>query len=238
MSYLLIRETVQPIDVGGFAAWAVKLTVTSTDAVKYPPKALVFQAENPADPETRGWFTAVATPSQLLEYPEDTPANVVGQVQQPYYRKDWVQLVGRNPSDIEDLVRAVYEELDFLKRNQDALERMAPAEILLAPYRPASGALWEGTTLGPYPLAEGETIDPALRVTVTFRLRSAPYTVGAVLTSDDADQVVLDNPATWLFILPVQELELTPAIWDWEAEVEVSSTTAFTAYSGSIQITP
>ncbi len=112
-------------------AWSVRITVTSDDEVLYPSKCLVFQSEDPSDSNSRAWFTNVASPAQLQEYPEDAaqlPDS--GEVQLPYFRLDTVQLIGRNPSEIQDLVGQFAEELTLLSRNLEALEIFQDEQVI------------------------------------------------------------------------------------------------------------
>jgi protein involved in polysaccharide export with SLBB domain len=76
----------------------------------------------------------VASPAQLQEYPEDE-AQIPdsGDVQLPYFRLDTVQLIGRNPSEIQDLIQQFVEELTMLSRNLDALETFEDEQIITVP---------------------------------------------------------------------------------------------------------
>lgn len=130
MGYFLHRSQIQAV-AGPQTSWSARLTVTSSDVVLYPPKVFVFQAEDPANPATRGWFTAVASPAQLEEYPEDAPAEVVsGESQQPYYRVDSLQLVTRSADDINNLVADIRLELAQLTRNLDAIRNLQEPETI------------------------------------------------------------------------------------------------------------
>lgn len=130
MSYTLTKQDLQETVIAEQTAWSVKLVVTSSDEVLYPPKVFVFQAEDPANPDTRGWFTAVATPAQLLEYPEDAPVNASGELQQPYYRLDHVQFVSRNTSQLVALTADLMEELQLLADNIRALSLLEDEETV------------------------------------------------------------------------------------------------------------
>ena len=130
MSYTLTKQDLQEILIGEKTAWSLKLTVTSSDAVTYPPKVFVYQAEEVGNPNTRGWFTAVASPAQLLEYPEDAAVAESGELQQPYYRLDNVQLVSRNTSQLVTLTAQIMEELQLLADNIKALDELEAGEIV------------------------------------------------------------------------------------------------------------
>lgn len=139
MSYTLVRSAITTEPVSSKTAWAVQLTVETDDEPARPSKVFVYQAEDPSDPNTRGWFTAVASPAQLEEYPEDAPAapSSAGSdsvtVQQPYYRLDTVTLISRNASDIETLVDKIQGQLEVLSRNLDAIDSMTlDEEIVIA----------------------------------------------------------------------------------------------------------
>jgi hypothetical protein len=123
--YSLIRENALPVEAMEQTAWSMKLTVASSDEDLAPSKVFVYQAEDPEDPDTRGWFTAVASPAMLLEYPEDTPAlSGSDSLQQPYYRLDEVTLVSRSASSLEDLYEQVKEALHNLWANLLAHEEL------------------------------------------------------------------------------------------------------------------
>ncbi len=122
--YQLQRQDSSPVQVAGQTAWSVALTVTSSNDEQYPPKVFVFQVEDPDAAEPRAWFTAVATPAQLLEYPEDEPAAPTEGLWQPYFRTSELTLVSRNPEDLEETYQKVLGELGALRRNIDALGQL------------------------------------------------------------------------------------------------------------------
>lgn len=114
-------------------AWSLALSVTSDEPVGYPPAVFVFQEESPGDPATRGWFTAIASPAQLLEYPVNATAEPEGDgLWQPYYRKAALTLVSRHPADLEQLYREIEAEILRLRLDLDALQLLAEAtEVVL-----------------------------------------------------------------------------------------------------------
>lgn len=131
MGYTLTSSASSPVVAASTTAWSVQLVVTSDDAEKYPPKCLVFQAEDPGNLQTRAWFTNVASPSQLQEYPEDEVTLAAsGDVQVPYYRLDTVQLIGRSPDEIQLLILQFAEELTNLQRNLDALDILSESQTI------------------------------------------------------------------------------------------------------------
>lgn len=136
MAYTLTRQASDTVQMAQQTAWAVRLVVTSADPVNYPPKVFVFQAEDPSDVNTKAWFTAVASPSQLEEYPEDAPAGVVEGVQQPYFRLSELTLISRNADDIEKLVDQVFKQLTMLSKNLEALRRLSSEEVIIGPVTP------------------------------------------------------------------------------------------------------
>lgn len=108
----------KPVEVLEQTAWSVKLTATSEDPEIYPEEIFVYQAEDPDDPETRGWFTAVASPAMLLEYPVGAPAPYGSDnLQQPYYRLSEVTLVSRSADALEALVDQIVEATTNLWAN-------------------------------------------------------------------------------------------------------------------------
>ncbi len=233
---MLNRQPGNPQVVGQRTAYSVKLTVTSTDPVRFPTKAFVFQAEEPANPDTRGWFTAVASPAQLLEYPEDVPAYESGAMQQPYYRLDEVELVGRNPGQIEELTNQIVEELDLLARNLEALERFEEATLILPPYRSSVIFLWEGVpALGPYIIDSTAGDNPIVRAYMEFRNRMTPAIIDAILDSSD-EQVLIVDADTWELSVPEQVLPLNPGLYDWVVKTVDALEEVHTVQRGTIEV--
>jgi hypothetical protein len=126
MSYT-VTTTSAPAPASVQNAWAVKLVVSS-DNSNLPAKALVFQAENPEQQNSRGWFTCVASPRQLLEYPEDQPAAPEGGVMQPYFRLNEVTLVSGNPDSLSRLVAQIASHLRMLEKNLVAIDQLDLAD--------------------------------------------------------------------------------------------------------------
>jgi len=126
--YTLYRQTAEEVLVAKQTAWSVRLDVDSSDPVVFPPAVFVFQTET-FEPDSRAWFTTVATPADLEEYPVDVPAEPQ-EVQQPYFRKTWVQLVSRNAEDLEELVQKVFQRLRLLAANIQALHRLSAPDVL------------------------------------------------------------------------------------------------------------
>lgn len=124
MSYTLIRSDLQATPVLEKTAWSVKLTVTSSDNTGFPPAVFVYHAANPKDEGAGAWFECVASPAQLMEYPEGAPAQNSAGLQQPYFRLDNVQLVARNAVQLEDLIGKIFDELDLLSRNLQAIDNL------------------------------------------------------------------------------------------------------------------
>lgn len=127
MAYTLTRADLQETTVLEKIAWSVKLTVTSSDSAVFPPEVLVYHAADPQDAGAGAWFECVASPAQLLEYPEDEPAQNSGGLQQPYFRLDNVQLVARNAVQLEELIAKIFAELDLLSRNIQAINTLMAA---------------------------------------------------------------------------------------------------------------
>lgn len=126
--YSITREVPTESDFLGRVAWAMKLTVASSDPAAFPPEVFVYQIENPADVNSRSWFTAVASPAQLEEYSVATPAPTgPGQLQVPYFRLAVLSLVSRNASDLQLVFNQVVEELSLLRNNLIALRNLRVA---------------------------------------------------------------------------------------------------------------
>lgn len=241
MAYTIITQAPEIVGVAQQTAWSVTVSVRSSDDQAFPPKVLVFQAENPGDAQTRGWFTCVASPSQLLEYPEDLPAAAgSGELQQPYYRLDSVTFVSRNARDLDSLVAQLYEEIDLLYTNLKAQDRLASPEILLPVCR-ASDGVWPGSSLlgpftvpGPYGTGSVSPAYDAVRAEVLFTSESGDGLV-TFDSEDGADGLVtIVNPATWLFVIPEQPLYLAIGTWNWKLVVTDSQGNRTECYSGSI----
>ncbi len=109
-------------------AWGVELKVESSDVATFPPEVFVMQVEDLHNPTDGAWFTAVATPRQLEEYPVDPMEILNSTLQQPYFRTDTITLVSGNASDIDILVGRIYEHLVLLQANLIALTKFENPE--------------------------------------------------------------------------------------------------------------
>lgn len=211
-------------------AWSVLLTISSSDELNYPTEIFVYQAETPADPNTRGWFTAVSSPAQLLEYPTDGPAVSSGDVQQPYYRLNTVELVSRNASDIELLVRQVYEEVDLLYLNLRALGQLEQPVIMLPPVHAAFDT-WPGSAvLGPY-----AATTTAVQADVVFTSSEGDGMITFSSEPGADGQVQILDPVAWTFAIPEQPLFLTIGLWNWTMTVVDELGDSTQAFTGTIQ---
>ena len=117
-------------------AYSMRIAVTSADEDLFPPKVFVFHAEQPSDPDTRAWYEAIASPSQLEELPEDTPeAPGSGDIQNPYFRLNEMTVVERHPSLLQTFLEEVEEELALLHANLDVLNDWgsSPTETITIP---------------------------------------------------------------------------------------------------------
>jgi hypothetical protein len=131
--YTLLRQPSVPVEHQNQIAWGVVLTVKSSNPVAFPPEAFVMQAVNLHDPAEGAWFTAVATPDQLEQYPTD-PAEIENTtLQLPYFRVSTITLVSGNPDDIDILVRRIAEDLALLQANLIALTKFEQPEEILIP---------------------------------------------------------------------------------------------------------
>ena len=232
---MLLREPARTQVIGQRTAWSTRLTVLSSDPVRFPVKVLVFQAEEPADPDTRGWFTAVASPAQIQEYPEDLPASGSGEVQQPYYRLDTVELVGRNADQLATLADQIAEELDLLARNITALETFEGSVLILASHRPGHGYPWPGISeIGPYVDSAPEPT-AAIRATLEFRNRKEPQILALTLDSED-DEVEITDTLNWSISVPEQPLNLNPGVHDWVLKITDVLDEVYQVQVGTIEI--
>ncbi len=102
--------------------------MASTDEVNFPSKVLVFHAEEPGNPDSRAWFEAVASPSQLDELPEDAPETPHGDVLNPYFRRSTMKARDRSLSALNEFADKVFEELSVLQHNLEAGMVMADDE--------------------------------------------------------------------------------------------------------------
>lgn len=124
MHYSIERGDAEEVKVYKQTAWSVTLEVTSDLSDDFPPEVFVFQTEGP-EPDARAWFSTVATPADLQEYPTDAPAIQEGDLQQPYFRLNKVQFVSRNPHDIEQLIKMVERRVAMLEANLEALNNLS-----------------------------------------------------------------------------------------------------------------
>jgi len=123
-AYTLTQTTPSRVTVRLATAFSVKLTVTSADAVGFPPKVFVMQQA--PDAEDPPWFNCVASPPQIIDYPEDSPNPPIDGVQQPYFRVAELTVVTRSPSALEAFIARVQEELQILEENLLALSELDP----------------------------------------------------------------------------------------------------------------
>ena len=232
VSYTLIQQAPVEQQVAGRTAWSVTVTVRSSNELAWPSKIFVFQAEDPADPLTRGWFTAVASPAQLQEYPEDAPVIDSGADQQPYYRLDSVEIVTRNPDDITALVEQIYEEADLLYLNLKAMNNLAEATILLPVCR-SRDDVWPGSSLlGPWLDAGAQPAWPVVRAIVEFTNADGLVTFDSEAGADGS--VLIVNGETWTFQIPPQPLHLSIGTWNWELIATDSQGNSVTCFTGAI----
>jgi hypothetical protein len=125
MTHYSLAIAFEETEVSERTAWSASVTVSSDDP-DFPTKIMVFQAEDPADPNTRGWFTAIANPAQLEEYPEDAPAPAgEGETMIPFYRTDTVVLVSRNAVDLQRVIDEIREEVTLLEDNIAAIATLS-----------------------------------------------------------------------------------------------------------------
>lgn len=134
MAYTLTRYEPEDTDVLQQQAYAVRLVITTSDEPNFPAKTLVFHAEQPGVDDSRAWFEAVASPSQLAELPVDEPAAPAsGEIQNPFFRLDEVTVIERHPDDLQKFVDDIVEELTLLQANLIDLANMndTPTEVIV-----------------------------------------------------------------------------------------------------------
>lgn len=129
--FSLIRKVPAEVSFQLQIAWAVELEVTSDDA-EVSPAVFVMQVRDTSDVDAGAWFTAVATPSQLDEYPTEPEEIANTPVQQPYFRTNKITLVSRNADDIQILYERILADIELLHANLTALSEMAePATVTI-----------------------------------------------------------------------------------------------------------
>ena len=124
-AYTLVQTAPAEVINAPSMAWGMTLVITSSAPDDYPPGVFVFQVED-FSPNARAWFSTVASPADMLEYPVDAPAAPVEGVQQPYFRKATLNLVSRSPSALEALVAEIKGRIVFLERNLRSLLTLSP----------------------------------------------------------------------------------------------------------------
>lgn len=121
MGYELTKTSpAENVSVLKQTAFSIRLDVTSDDGSLYPPKVFVMQQPPEGDPS----FCCVASPVQILDYPEDAAGDPVDGVQQPYFRVSSVTIVSRSPLRLQDFIRRAEEELEILENSMDALNSL------------------------------------------------------------------------------------------------------------------
>jgi hypothetical protein len=127
--YTLTRKPSVDVEFQTQVAYGVELEVSSDDG--YSPAIFVMQAKSLEDPAEGAWFTAVVTPRQLDEYPEDPAELENSPLQQPYFRTNKITLVSANADDIQILVGRIVEDLYLLQANLRALETFTEGDTVL-----------------------------------------------------------------------------------------------------------
>jgi len=123
MGYTLTKTTPAVTPVLQQTAFSIKLTVTSDDAELFPVK--VFVMEKAVDLEEAAVFACVASPVQILDYPEDVAGPPVDGVIKPYFRLDVVTIVSRAGTKLQNFIDRVQEELDILEANLVAFNSLS-----------------------------------------------------------------------------------------------------------------
>lgn len=71
-------------------------------------------------------FCAIATPTQLEDFAEDSPNQDTG-----YFRADQIELVARTPEMIQDVFNSILFEVKKLVVDLEALDQLEDAQVFL-----------------------------------------------------------------------------------------------------------
>ena len=106
---------------------AIKLVVEAVNAQDMSPKIFIKQRiRNFAKGSFDDFFVAVATPTQMEDFPEDAPSD-----DSSYYRTDSIELVGRTYEMVQEVFNSLLYEVKKLVVDLNDMENLATAERYL-----------------------------------------------------------------------------------------------------------
>lgn len=130
MSITLQRESVSPSQAPPRQhTWPLRIIATSNLA-GLSSKIFVFHAALSDDLIKGDVFEAVASVSQLMELPEDTPITG-GDVIVPFYRLDRLEWFCHSAEEAEDLWNKIQEDVQDLVNNFRSKENLESSEVIV-----------------------------------------------------------------------------------------------------------
>lgn len=103
----------------------IRVRITATDAALMPAKvfAYILLPMKPTAAERVGAFDHVCSPTDLEEYPEDTP---LPNARPEWYRLDYVDVLLRSRGEVNDFIKNVTEDVQRLKDTLDLVDDLLP----------------------------------------------------------------------------------------------------------------
>lgn len=118
LSWVVSRYRFESVD-------GIRVRITATDAALMPDKifAYLLLPLKPAADERVGAFDHVCSPTDLEEYPEDTP---VPNARPEWYRLNYVDVIVRSRAEVHDFIKNVVEDVQRLKETLDLMDDLLP----------------------------------------------------------------------------------------------------------------
>lgn len=103
----------------------IRVRITATDAAEMPAKifAYLLLPMKPEADERVGAFDHVCSPTDIEEYPEDTP---IPNARPEWYRLDFVDVIVRSRAEVNDFIKNVVEDVQRLKDTLDLMDDLLP----------------------------------------------------------------------------------------------------------------
>lgn len=103
----------------------IRVKIEADAAENMPRKifAYLMMPMKPGENERAGAFDHVCSPTDLEEYPEDSP---IPNHRPEFFRLDYIDVILRSRTEVHAFVRDVAADVDTLKRTLDLMDHMLP----------------------------------------------------------------------------------------------------------------
>lgn len=111
----------------------IRVRIVASDAVLMSAKIFAYltMPVKPGEEERVGAFDHVCSPTDIEEYPEDTP---LPDMRPEWFRLNYVDVLLRSRAEVDAFIKDVVEDVQRLKRTLDMTDTLLPG-----------GQLWIGT---------------------------------------------------------------------------------------------